>query len=350
MTRMFLCATAIAVLVAAAQAAEPKTVAEIATYDGADRAQIIQAGARKEGSVLLITPGGQIKPITDRFSQKYPFVRLEVVTGETPNLTRRLQEEYKAGRYTVDAMELDEGPLGLLRGDKILQPYYTPERSVYPAGAIEAGKLWTSSYESYKGLGFNTKLVSAAEAPQTYDDLLDLKWKGKMAVAGSSVQTWIGGVLAIKGEDFIRKLGKQDVTVYNIQGRALANLVVSGEVPLSPIVFSSHVHDSAQKGAPIAWRPLDGVYALVAGVALPTHAPHPHAAMLFIDFMLSKEGQTLRMETGYVSARNDLPSPDKPKVVVYGSQIPDLAVKFEQWQQLNQEVFGKPKAAPAEKK
>ena len=329
--------------------AAPQTVAEVAMYDGADRAAVLEAGARKEGQMLLYTPGGQINPIADRFQAKYPYIRLEILRGETPELTRRVMEEYKAQRHTVDAMELDEGPLALLREAEILQPYFSPQMSVYPAGAIEPGKRWVSSYESYKGLGFNTKLVSPEEAPRTYDDLLDSKWKGRMATASSSIPTWIGGVLAIKGEDYIRKLGKQEMTVYSVQGRALSNLVVSGEVALSPVVFNSHMHDSANRGASVAWRPLDGVYALVAAMATTTKSPHPHAAMIFIDFMLSKEGQTMRQDMGYVSARGDLTSPDKPKQVVYGSQIPDLAAKFEQWNLLGQQVFGKGRSAPAEK-
>ncbi len=340
-----LCLAGATLLAGETQAAAPQTVAEIANYAGADRQAVLEAGARKEGQVVFYSVGGQIKPVLDRFREKYPYVRLQALEGQTIDLTRRIIEEYKAKHYAVDAMELDDGALALLRDENILQPFFTPDMGIYASGAVEPGKRWVSAYESYKGLGFNTKLVPLEEAPKSFDDLLDPKWKGRMAVAASPLPTSIGGLLAIKGEDYVRKLGKQDIGVYSMNGRALANLIVSGEVAMSPVIYNSHMFESAKQGAPVAWRALDGVYAIVAAVATVTHAPHPHAAMLFLDYMLSTEGQGIRLSMGYVSARNDLPSPDKPNRIIYPSQIADLPEKFEKWTALGQEVFGKAKAA-----
>jgi iron(III) transport system substrate-binding protein len=332
------------------EAAEPKTFAEIATYTGADRQAVLEAGARKEGQIVFYSVGGQIKPVLDLFQQKYPYVHLQPLEGQTIDLTRRIIEEHKAKHYAVDAFELDDGALALLRDEKILQPFNTPEMAAFAPTGVEEHKLWVSAYESYKGLGFNTKLVPPDQAPKSFDDLLDPKWKGKMAVAASPLPTSIGGMIAIKGEEYVRKLGKQDVPVYQMNARALANLVISGEVAMSPVIYNSHVFESAKTGAPIAWSALDGVYAIVSGVASTTNPPHPYSAMLFLDYMLSKDGQGVRVNMGYISARTDLVSPGKPARIIYPSQIPDLAEKFEKWTALGQEVFGKARPAPPEPK
>ena len=101
-----LCLAGATLLAGETQAAAPQTVAEIANYAGADRQAVLEAGARKEGQVVFYSVGGQIKPVLDRFREKYPYVRLQALEGQTIDLTRRIIEEYKAKHYAVDAMEL----------------------------------------------------------------------------------------------------------------------------------------------------------------------------------------------------------------------------------------------------
>jgi iron(III) transport system substrate-binding protein len=348
--RQAVLAAALAVVVPVSlAAAEPKTADQIAHYKGPDRQSVLEAGAKKEGRFIVYTVGGESKPIFERFQQKYPDVRLEILQAPNVDITRRLIEERKAGKVQADAIELNDGPLGLVRDAGALQAYETPEVEAFAPAAIEPKGYWISTYESYKGLGFNTKLVSPDIAPREPEDLLDPKWKGKMALNAQAMPTWVGGLIASRGEDFIRKLGAQDFTVFVMEGSALANLVVSGEVPLSPIVYNSHMHVRAAKGAPVAWRAIGAVYATVNGAAIAKDAPHPYAAQLLVDFLLSKESQTMRINMGYASGRTDLVSPDKPKEILYPSRMPDLEVKFDDWKRLGNQVFGKPKERPGAK-
>src|SRR6185437_5493242 len=100
-----------------------------------------------------------------------------------------------------------------------------------------------------------TQKIAQADAPKSYADLLKPQWKGKMALSGSmgTLTGWTAALLVSQGEAFVRKLGQQDIRVYQLTGRALANLMISGEVPLSPTIYNSHVADSRKKGAPLAW-------------------------------------------------------------------------------------------------
>jgi iron(III) transport system substrate-binding protein len=183
--------------------------------------------------------------------------------------------------------------------------------------------------------------------PKDLDDLLDPKWRGKMAFpATSTMADWIGATLLDKGEAYLRRLGDQKIRRYEISARALANLIVSGEIALSPAILRAHMIDSEQHGAHVGWRALDGVYSNVSGLALPVTAPHPNAAMLFIDFIFSRETQLVYQKMGYSSARTDLQNAAAPSKIYYLTEQPSFLQDYEKWSALGQEVFGKSEPNP----
>ena len=327
----------------AAQAA-PRTIDEIATYAGADRQAVLEAGARKEGTILVYGAGAQVQPLNDAFMALYPFIRVEFFHGAGPEIPRRVTEEYKVGRHVVDAFDSGGGTIMAIRNAGVLRPFYSPELAALRPEGVEmtpGGALRATNYESYVSLGYNTKQVSEAEVPRTYDDLLDPKWRGKMGVAATQVPNWIGTALLDRGEDFVRKMATQKVKVFNVTGRAGANLVVSGEIPLSPAVFDSHMINSERQGASVSWKPIGGVYGTVGCVALALHAPHPHGALLYIDFIVSKAGQEMYKTQGYSSARKDIESTkERPAKVYYLGDRPTYPEDFEKWNALGRQIFG----------
>ena len=327
--------------VSAPAVAQPKTVAEIANYKGADRATIFVEGAKKEGRLLLYSIGTQADPVYKAFGDKYPFLRIETKRNDTAVMTRLIMEEASARTFNVDALELTVGGLYPLRDAGLLQPYWSPELAAYRKDAIEPGNHWVIDYESYLSLGYNTNLVSETDAPKTLDDLLDPKWQGKMALPGTStLANWLGAVLKEKDVSFVRRLGQQKLRVYEVSARAVANLVISGEAAMSPAIFNSHVANSRETGAPIAWRALGGVYPTTDGAVIAANAPHPFAAMLFMDFVLSKEGQQIFQKLGYSTARTDLQNGDKPAKIYYLADEPDYIANYEKWIALGREAFG----------
>jgi iron(III) transport system substrate-binding protein len=332
---------ALAALLAGAVAqAQPAPVEAIANLAGTDRQRMLEAGARREGALLLYTTGTQIKPLLDRFAEKYPYLKVELVRAGPTDVARRVLEEYRAGFEKVDAFELSSNGLILPRDENVLQAFQSPELAAFAPEAVEPKRHWVVVRESFIGVGVNTKLVAADKAPRTYQDLLDAQWRGRMALSGSSTTpiNWVGAMVILHGAEFVRKLGLQNIRIYNITGRALANLMLSGEVALSPTIYNSHVIESSKRGAPLAWHAPGPVSVTDAVVAIARKAPHPHAAMLFIDFAMSKEGALIYEDIGYYSPRRDMAAGASLQKL-YLTNRPNYLREYDDWARLYQDVF-----------
>lgn len=324
--------------------AAPATVAEIANYAGSDRQRMLETGAKAEGALTLYTTGTQIAPLVDRFKQKYPFVRVQMLRASSVEVATKVTQEYAAGVFLVDAFELNSDGLILPRDQGVLAPFTSPEAVNFEPQAIESGHHWVSVRESYTGIGFNTAKIPPALAPRTYQDLLDPRWKGKMAISATTgtLGNWIGAIVVTHGADFVRALGKQEIRAYPLAGRALANLMIAGEVALSPTIYQSHVAASRAQGAPLAWNAPGPVPVTDTAAALAAKAPHPHAAMLFIDFLLSRDAQLLYRDLGYLSSRRDMKSGDYPDLQkLFLMNRPNYVEEFDSWMRLYQEAFVK---------
>jgi iron(III) transport system substrate-binding protein len=344
MTRLNAIAIALplCLLAATANAAAPTAIEKITTYQGSDRASFLQDGARREGQLTIYTVGAQIDPLLAAFRKKYPFIAIQTYKADTPDITRRVLDEYGAGVTTVDAFELNDYGLAPLRDAGALAPLWSPELKYYPPDAIESDKHWVVMREDVISLGFNTKAIDPSVAPKTNADLLSPTWRGRLGLYGgeAALATWVGTLLLSEGEDFLRKVVAQKPTVYNLGGRAVANLIVSGEAPLVINARRSHIFASARDGAPVAWRAIGPSFASVSAVAIAARAPHPYAATLFADFMLSEEAQKIyRYDLGYTSRREGLAMPDDPKDKLYLGSRPHFQSDFEKWSDLASQLL-----------
>jgi iron(III) transport system substrate-binding protein len=156
---------------------------------------------------------------------------------------------------------------------------------------------WTTDRESYIGLAYNKNAIRSTDLPKKFDDLLRPALKGKMAVSNDeSSARQIGAMVYSKGDSFVRKLKDQQVTLHGASGPGFNELIVSGEVPMSFVGFSTNVAHAAAKGSPVAWYPLDLAVANAGGVGISANAQHPHAGLLLLDFLISPEGQKMFTE------------------------------------------------------
>jgi iron(III) transport system substrate-binding protein len=323
----------------------PSDTAGIAAYRGADRQQMLEAGATAEGTVVWYTilAGDVVDALAKGFQQKYPNIKVEAnrPSGQRAILTR-VNQETQAKKYTVDVVQAGLTDLLPIRDDlKALTPYYSPEAKGRPDQAITRaqGELawWINDSDSYIGFAYNTKSIPEGIVPKTTKDLLNPALKGKMAIVETSGVPWVGDLIAHEGEPFVQQLGKQDIAVHEISAKALADLLVSGEISASPTIYSSHASQAIQKGAPIQWVPLEPVLDGAYSTAIAAHAPHPHAALLFADFVLGADGQKILGSYLYGN-----PSKDpgfKGWVAGQGETSSQFARDYDHWQDVFTKTF-----------
>ena len=326
-----------------AQPKKPMSIAELAAYNKPDREKVLYEGAKKEGVVTWYTSltGGPNTDMPKVFNSKYPGVSVEVYRGDSDALMARIMSEAQAKRYIVDTIETTFPVLKVMQDLKLLQPYFSPHLAAYSDETKEKADkgfvYWSTDRESYIGLAYNTNSVQGTAIPKSFDDLLKPELKGKIGFTttdtGSRV---IAALLTSKGAEFIQKLKGQQIILFPVSGRAILDMVISGEVGVSPTVFQSHSRVSIAKGAPIKWVPMDLVPTNAGGVGLPANAPHPHAALLFGDFLLSPEGQKFLSKYGLDSALN------KPAFKRFYAEAGMTAEKYEKesekWEKLLREI------------
>jgi len=286
---------------AAGQGAKPATLADLAKYTGPDRERLLYEGAKKEGKFLWYTSLIANKEIVKIFEAKYPGVTVETYRASGTQLASRVLAEARSKRALGDVIETSPPGLMVLRDSQLLAPYTSPYLAEYPDVAKQkaSGSLvfWTTDRESYIGVGYNKKALPAGDIPKNFDDLLKPALKGKMSISNDDVAArMFGGMIKAKGDGFIKKLRDQDVTVHGVSGPGFNELIVSGEVGVSFTSIQSNIGHVIDKGANVAWVPMELVPAIAGGVAVFAQAQRPHGALLLVDFFLSPEGQKVLVD------------------------------------------------------
>ena len=308
--RRFTIEMAASALIAAFTPAYAAPASNIATYKGPDREQIMLAGAKREGKVAFYSgmiENQALRPMADAFKKKYPFVAVEYWRGDSRALVQKALTERRAGRVMGDILESTGGAEALIRAGAV-QPFSSASIAGFPKNYIDPNGMWVASRLDYFGMAYNTKQVSAAEVPKSYDDLLNPKWKGAIAWRADSevgADLFIAGVLREmgkeEGEAYLKKLSTQRIVNYAGSARALVDRVGEGEYKIALEIYAHHPLISKAKGAPLDTQMLDPVPSALSTIQLTKDAPHPNAAMLFIDFALSKEGQEVLRAAQYLS-------------------------------------------------
>jgi len=295
-----------------AQTVKPSTPAELAAYSGSDRERILFEGAKREGKLVWYTTlaTDQNKTIAAAFEKKYPGVSVDTFRTGSSALSQRLLMEAKAHRHIADAIETTPPGLITFRDNQLLLPYTSPHLGAFPDDAKERAPknlvYWTTARESYVGFSYNTRYLKSPDVPKNFDGLLQPALKDNMGIAGEDTGARIiGAMIKSKGDGFVRNLREQNLRIHMMAGSALTQLVAAGEIYASPSQFYSATNVAARRGAPVAWVPMDLVVTSAGGVALYQNPPHPHAGLLFADFLLSPEGQKLYEDLFFGSAQKD---------------------------------------------
>jgi iron(III) transport system substrate-binding protein len=271
----------------------PKVLSVKDIYNGADRDQL-EKKAKEEGKIALYTSMNveDLQPITDAFEKKYG-VKVEAWRAADEKVTQRAITEYKANRFDVDMIDTDSPSLEIVYREQLTEPFDSPYFKDLPPEAFPKHRNWVATRFNFFVAAYNTNKVKGDQIPKTYEDFLKPEWKGKFAVEAAD-QEWFATLVKTwgeqKGMDYFQKLSDNKPLIRS--GHTLiTELVASGEIPIALTVFNHAAESLKRKNAPVQWIPLEPTIGRPNGLALMKHAPHPHAALLFADFLISPEGQ-----------------------------------------------------------
>jgi iron(III) transport system substrate-binding protein len=266
------------------------------------------AGAKKEGKLVVYASATapQLQMYFAAFNKKYPFIKTEFFRTGKQKLVSKILFEEQAKQHIADIVHTSVIEINILKKRGVLSRYVPNEAASYPSQYKDSEGFWTSVYASGTLMGFNSRQVKRAEAPKTYEDLLDPRWRNALAIDSNKIE-WFAMLLKLRGRAFMEKLAAQKPNVQ--PGNTLVlQLLAAGEFPVAAGVYEYSVADMKQKGAPVDWIGLEPVITYTVAVSLPSQPPRPSAAKLFIEWLLSKEGQEVVNQFGRVPVRDDVES------------------------------------------
>jgi iron(III) transport system substrate-binding protein len=270
------------------------------------------AAAKKEGEVVLYlsTNLTDANGMIQLFKQKYPFINVNAFRADNEKLLNRILTESATGKFNGDVIMISSFEVRVLMQKKLLQKYVSPHSQFYPEGFTDKDGFWTSVYSIPRVIAYNTKLVRPDAAPKTFEDLLHPRWKGGIGLSDSAV-LWYTGFLKFhgeeKGRDYMRKLATQK-PAFRDSETVITQLLTAGEFPLG-LTYSHQAATMKRRGAPVEWvRTAQPIVTGLKPIGLSAKAQHPNAGRLFIDVVLSKEGQELIKSFNRIPDRGDVTS------------------------------------------
>jgi iron(III) transport system substrate-binding protein len=284
---------------------------EVYRYKGADRDARLVERAKQEGTVVLYTSLAptESKPLAEAFEKKHG-IKVELWRALSDKVVQRAITEAQARKNAVDVIETNGPEMEMIAREKLLAEFHSPHIADLPAAAIPAHRTWFPDRMNFFVVAYNTAKVQRSEIPSSYEGFLDPKWKGRIGIEATDSE-WMATLIKKwgpeKGMDYFRKLSamKPDVRKGHV---LLAELIAAGEVPVGLTVYNSNVESMKKRGAPIDFVPVEPVAARPQGIGVARNAPHPNAALLFADFVLSPEGQRLFESMGRVPASTKVKS------------------------------------------
>jgi len=278
--------------------------------------QALIDAAKKEGQVVWYTTlvvNQIVRPLKAAFEKKYG-ITLQYTRADDLVTAQKILAEGQAGRMQADILDSISGMFALQEAS-LLTPFTVPNAADYPPEIKDKDGYWIAVIMYVFTPAINTTLLPKDQAPKTFADLLDPRLKGKMAWNGSSMAGafgFVANIVTTMGEDkgmaYLRALAKQQVVNVDASSRAVLDQVIAGEYWMNLMAFNHHAVISARKGAPTDWLKIEPAPVTLDTVALLKDAPHPHAARLLLDFLLSADGQKVFQQNDYLPALPSVPA------------------------------------------
>ncbi len=254
------------------------------------------SAAKKEGRVVVYgsVETDVFEVIRKIFEAKYG-IPVDYWRAATNQVADRALTEARSGKPLYDVVLTNRSPMLIMKGDGLFARYISPSYEAFPPASQDRDGILSPSYRMVVvSILYNTRLVKAEEAPQSLTDLLDPKWKGKIAFPDPNVHTttavWLVNLERVMGAQwrpFIERFASQVTLVESFL--PVVQRVTTGETPLG-ITYVKYVYSFGSEGAPLDYVRLNPVLAEAHHVAVAAKAPHPNAARVFVDLFTSRLG------------------------------------------------------------
>lgn len=265
----------------------------------------------QSADAMLWYSGSATRPVeawADMFRQK-TSLPIETYRAGSTVLIEKIEQEIRAKQLRASVYDIAAGGLvSQWHEQGLVLEYESPEASHFPADLRMAG-VWTPINALPMSIAYNADHIDPEEAPKTWEDLLDPKWKGKMAMtdafySGAALH-WFGVMRKVYGNAYVENLAKQDVLIRKGSGDT-TNTIISGERPLAAMVHGDIAFAGYKRGGNIYLvQPEEGVPLAYQVIAIPADAPNPDAAKKFVDIALSKDGQQLWQDEFFSGSLRD---------------------------------------------
>ncbi len=274
-----------------------------------ERRAILES-AKKEAEVVWYTSAGlqDSNPMAEAFQRDYPFIRVSVIRSGSGVLINRILNEARAQKGLFDVLNTNDESVLPLKKRGLLARYISPEATSYDDDLKDKEGYWHSAYVVPWFLGYNTRMLKRDEAPKSYEDLLQPKWRGrKIALGTDNGSLMLSGLIRVWGKEkavrYFQQLAKQEPALQAGAPSSRIQLLAAGEFPLT-LASGNTLQTFVSRGAPVDWLPLEPVFVQLNAIVLAAQSRHPNASKLFIDFVLSRKGQEMIRSFHRVPARS----------------------------------------------
>ncbi len=267
-----------------------------------------------------------IKVLSADFEKRYG-VRVDAWRASSAKVLQRTAAEKRANRWDFDAVGVSSPELEALHREELLQEIDSAWHKEMLEGTLPAHRGWAPQFINVFVQAYNTKAVKKRDLPKRWSDLLEPRWKGMLGVEAKSGE-WYCSLLKNlgeeKGTELFREIAARSGLSVRSGNSVLANMVVSGEVPLALSVYSHMIEQAKQQGAPVDWFAIDPMIGRSNGIGVSRKPPHPNAALLFYEYAIG-DAQPLMLKMNYVSPLKKLASPLRGAKILFVDPAADGA-------------------------
>jgi iron(III) transport system substrate-binding protein len=312
-----------------------------------ERQRTVLEEAKKQGLVQWYTDmqPRNAEAILKLLGERHPFLKVEVVRLGHERLVNRVITEYRAGKFVPDVITCPSSLVNELRNTGVIARNSAPFRKLLRQGAMDNDGWINPVSTTFYAMFYNTQLVKPNELPKSYQELLDPRWKGMIAIDQEDVE-WLAALIETMGRreaiDFVKRLAANKPNIR--RGHTLlGQLVAGGESAIFPDQYLHSGINLKKAGAPVEMYFIEPVLTQTSdAVWVARKASRPHAGLFFIDFLFSRDVQKLLSEFGRLASRRDVS-------LLYGLDTKRIHHLSSQWvgenyRELNalfREIFGR---------